>query len=309
MTPAVSCLMPVYNARRFLAEAIRSILDQTFTDFELIVIDDGSTDGSSRIIDDLARDDSRIVVMHQANTGIVGALNNGLKAVRGRYVARMDADDISLPDRFMRQVRYLDDTPGCVLVGGHARIVRDDGEDIGRTTGGRHLKTDLTVFPPRISVSMHPLIMVRAAAMKAIGGYRSDYPHAEDYDLFIRLAAFGSIDNPDFDCLRYRRHDSALSVRHVEAQEAAAARAEIDAIIRARGDVPPAWLLERYIEMRVWRRYQTIDRAKAREFARKARASLFWMSPKSLLDRRFWRLRAIIAYNLVRDLRRRSVQV
>lgn len=309
MAPTISCLMPVYNARRFLTEAMRSVLDQTNADFELIVIDDGSTDGSSEIIDELARADSRIVVVHQANTGIVGALNNGLKAARGKYVARMDADDISLPDRFARQVRHLDDNPGCVLVGGHARIIKDDGEDIGRTTGGRHRETDLTVFPPRISVSMHPLIMVRAEALKDAGGYRADYPHAEDYDLFIRLAKYGRIDNPDFDCLLYRRHDSALSVRHVEVQEANAARAEVDAIVRETGKAPPAWLVDRYVDVRIWRRYQTIDRAKAREFGRKVRASLFWLSPKALADRRFWRLRMIIAYNFVRDLRRRGVQV
>lgn len=186
--PRVSVLMPVYNGARFLESAVRSVLDQTFTDFELVAVDDGSSDKTPRILAELAARDGRIRVIRQANTGIVGALNNGLAECRGAYVARMDGDDLCLPDRFAEQVAHLDANPGCVLVGGLAELIDEHGATRGIVAGGPHRMTRLDVFPPRIAVSIHPLVMIRRAALEAIGGYRADFPHAEDYDLYIRLS-------------------------------------------------------------------------------------------------------------------------
>src|SRR4051812_38318159 len=103
----VSVLMPVYNAGRYLAEAVDSVLTQSFRDFEFVIVDDGSTDGSAAMLDDYARQDSRVKLVRRPNTGIVGALNDGLRECRGEFVARMDADDVSLPERFEKQVAYL----------------------------------------------------------------------------------------------------------------------------------------------------------------------------------------------------------
>src|SRR5882724_11073612 len=112
--PLVSCILPVFNGALYLEEAIHSVLGQTFRDFELIIIDDGSTDTTAEIIAQAAKIDHRVISLRQANAGIVSALNNGLRCATGKYVARMDADDISLPQRFAFQVSYLDSHPDCV---------------------------------------------------------------------------------------------------------------------------------------------------------------------------------------------------
>ena len=311
-TPRISCLLPVYNGEAFLEEAIKSILGQTFTDFELVVVDDGSTDSTPAILAALAAKDPRVRIVRQANGGIVAALNAGLAACRGEYVARMDADDIALPHRFQFQLDYLDAHPGCVLVGGVAKSLKSDGSIGGRTTGGRHQRTDLTCFPPKIAVSMHPLITVRREALLKVGGYRSDFPHAEDYDLFIRLSKLGGIDNPDEDVLIYRRHEGAISLKHLETQERSAAMAEMDAISPGAASDVPAWLIEPYVRLRIWRRYLGVDRAKADRMLPRLIADVLTPKAQTLLSARYWGLRTRIAGSLVlsvaRQARRRSEQ-
>lgn len=309
--PRISCLLPVYNGEEFLAEAVRSILSQTYRDFELVIVDDGSSDSSPQILAALAAEDGRIRVVRRENGGIVAALNTGLAVCRGEYVARMDADDIALPDRFQFQLDYLDAHLGCVLVGGVARSLKSDGSIGGRTTGGRHLRTDLSAFPPKIAVSMHPLITVRREALQAIGGYRAAFPHAEDYDLFIRLSKLGGIDNPDKELLIYRRHEGAISLKHLEAQERSAALAEVDAIIADKAPAPqfPNWLLEPYIRLRIWRRYLGVDRTKAARLLPQLLGDATTLRPETLVSARYWGLRTRIAGSLVasvvRDAKRR----
>ena len=184
-----------------------------------------------------------------------------------------------------------------MLVGGYAVSLDAAGQITNRTNGGRHRRTDLGVFPPRICVSMHPLITVRRAALQAVGGYRAAHPHAEDYDLFIRLAAHGSLDNPEEDVLVYRRHDGAISIRHVEAQERSAAMAEVEAI-EGQGGVLPDWLIDAYVRLRIFRRYNRVDPAKARARLGRALADLVQLRPASLFDRRYLRLRAILAVTI-----------
>lgn len=305
MTPAgprISCLMPVYNGERFLAEAVDSILAQTMGDFELVVVNDGSTDRTAEILARYAGADPRVRVVDRPNGGIVAALNTGLAVCRGEFVARMDADDVSLPERFAFQTAYLDRHPGCVLVGGLAST-RPDGGGPG-TSGGRHRRTDLSRFPPRIAVSMHPLITVRRAALVAAGGYRDDYPHAEDYDLFIRLARHGTIDNPDRAMLFYRRHEDAISLRHLETQEASAARAEADAV-RAAGRIAVGDdLVAAYTGFRIWRRYLSIAPDKARAMQRRLIADACGGGRAVLTSPAWWRLRAMILAGLIRAARR-----
>lgn len=303
--PRISCLLPVYNGEEFIEEAVRSILVQSCVDFELIVVDDGSTDATSGMLRTLAEADGRIRIIRQANGGIVPALNTGLAACRAAYVARMDADDVSMLDRFAFQADYLDQHPGCVLVGGIARSIALQNAAPQFATGGRHHRTDLAVFPPRIAVAMHPLIMVRTAALKAIGGYRSGYPHAEDYDLFIRLSALGTIDNPPKEVLFYRRHLGAVSIRNVDAQERSAVLAECDAI-KAAGHSPiENWLMEPYARLRIFRRLQTIDIDRAGSLVGEAVQDLLRPSPTQLFSLRYLRLRAIIAFTLCKFVHRR----
>ena len=311
--PRISCLLPVFNGEEFLDEAVRSILSQTYENFELVIVDDGSRDSTPDILKGLAAEDARVMVVRRENGGIVAALNTGLAACRGEYIARMDADDIALPDRFQFQLDYLDAHPGCVLLGGVARSLLSDGSLSGRTTGGRHRRTDLSSFPPKIAVAMHPLIMVRRAALIAVDGYRSDFPHAEDYDLFIRLSKLGDIDNPDHDLLIYRRHEGAISLKHLETQERSAAWAEVDAMTQGGLAAPafPAWLVDPYVRLRIWRRYLGVDRVKADRMLPRLLADAANPAPNTLLSRRYWGLRVRILGSMlasvIRQRRRRRL--
>ena len=126
--PAVSVIMPVFNGRRYLAKAIASVLAQTFADFELIVVDDGSTDRTPEILARFAENDARIRIVSRPNTGIVGALNDAIAVARGEFLARMDADDLCEPERFAKQVEYLRAHPDCVIHG--TQILRIDPGDL-----------------------------------------------------------------------------------------------------------------------------------------------------------------------------------
>lgn len=301
--PRVSVILPCYNGAAYLREAVWSILDQTFGDFELIVVDDGSTDESPAILEQMARHDTRIQVVTQPNGGIVAALNTALDHARGEYIARMDADDVSFPERLAFQVDYLDRHPGTVLVGGYAVGDRHPTRASTRTTGGRHVRTDLTVFPPRIAVSMHPLITMRAATLRTMGGYRDAYRHAEDYDLFIRASAYGRIDNPPVDVLFYRRHEGAISIGNVEEQERSAVRAELDAIANAGRPLPPGPIVEAYTRLRIFRRYRAISTERVRAMRLPVLASMLAIAPRALVSGRFRRLPFLIGIALLRSFR------
>ena len=121
--PVISVVLPVYNCADYVAEAVQSILDQTFSNFEFLIIDDGSTDATSNVLQGFR--DPRIRSITQENHGLAFTLNRGLELSRGRYVARQDADDISLPDRLGKQVAFLEAHPACALVGTWADIWRD----------------------------------------------------------------------------------------------------------------------------------------------------------------------------------------
>lgn len=321
--PAVSCLMPVYNGEKYLERAVRSILEQTFTDFEFIIVDDGSRDATGSILARLASTDPRLTVLTKPNGGIVDALNFGLSKCRGRYVARMDADDIALPHRFAFQVAYLDRTPGCAIVGGN--VVEIDAHDRPvRTDRPRlHLRTSLDVFPVRVATANHPLAMIRRDVLTAIGGYRSTFPHAEDYDLFLRVARFGTIDNPDEPLLLYRKHEASISVRHLVAQERNAAYAELSAILVHRGLPDPAeqpdldeanlhrqlqravpdWLFAPYVEFRIWRRLRSLDRTQARRYYWRVLAAALAPAPRTLLSSAYWQLRVRILGRMLLNAR------
>lgn len=269
--------MPVYNAEKYLELAVGSILSQTFSDFELICVNDGSIDRSPEILRRLASEDRRIRVIDKANGGIVSALNFGLPECQGRYIARMDGDDIAPPDRFEIQLKEFDRYRDAVAVGG--LIVGMD--EHGRHTGvpispSRVVRTNLDTFPPSVANVQHSAGTFVKAAMLQVGGYRNTFPHAEDYDLYLRLAPLGTFRNPRHVVLYYRNHVGAVSVQNMAQQETSSALAELSAVARqlnmvdpgdsdlaldlqAYGrqlgsDVCPVPVLERYIQFRIWRR-------------------------------------------------------
>ena len=188
--PKISVIMPAYNAERYIREAIDSILRQTWSDFELIIIDDGSTDSTAAII--AGYTDNRIRFCPNAqNMGVAATLNRGLELACGAYVARMDADDISLPERFAKQAAYLDAHPN-VTVCGTAIELFCEGSVTGTrfpAAGPEKLKEDL-FFSCGIA---HPSVMMRRAAILELGGYDPAFNGMEDYELWCRVAEKGKI--------------------------------------------------------------------------------------------------------------------
>lgn len=208
----VSVILPVHNASRYLQQSIESILEQTYDNFEIIAIDDGSTDTSLTILQALTAADSRLKVYHQENIGITATLNRAVQQASGKYIARMDADDISLPHRFKAQVEYLNANPEIVAVGGKVLMIDDDDLPISDSpTALEHEAIDQENMLGRTSIN-HPAVMMRATAIKQLGGYNPAYRFGQDLDLWLRLAELGRLANLDSRVLLYRLHPQSAGV-------------------------------------------------------------------------------------------------
>jgi glycosyltransferase involved in cell wall biosynthesis len=278
--PLVSVLLPVYNCERFLEAAIRSVLQQSLPDFELLVLNDGSKDRSREIAERVAKGDDRVHVLSFDNRGIVRTLNDGLERSRGELIARMDADDLALPLRFERQVAYLASHSDVVALGTHAVMIDPDGDPIcpwvvqlesheeidrrllGKTGGG---------------TIVHPTVMIRRDVLVAVGGYRIECQWAEDLDLFLRLAEVGRLANlPDI-LLQYRQHFSSVGVTRRNEQRAAAQRSVDDAWQR-RGlaghapevDTGAPGRSDDYLRAWAWMALEAGNTTTARKLARRA---------------------------------------
>jgi glycosyltransferase involved in cell wall biosynthesis len=193
-TPLISVIMPVYNAGRFLAPAIESIRNQTLGDFEFIIVNDGSTDGSLSVISKHAAEDSRIRVISRPNAGLVRSLNEGLEAAQGRYIARMDADDLCDPRRFELQVRRLESEPDLVALGSCARAIDPRGRNLGLARVPLEHDQIEKSHLAGVSAIHHPAVMMRRNALAQVGGYRDLCP-TEDFDLWLRLGEVGRLAN------------------------------------------------------------------------------------------------------------------
>ncbi len=221
--PTVSVLMSVYSAERYVEQAIRSVLNQTFRDLEMIVIDDGSSDGSIAIVERLAREDARIRFSARPNKGIPATANEMIGLARGRYLSLMDHDDVMLPDCIATEVAYLDTHPNVVVVGimddyidGEGRTMRRRTSLKHRLTPITHMKRDLVAFPPHIPFVSNPGSMMRAEAVRRVGGYREVFRYASDNDLWFRMSEVGEIHRLHAVQLNYRKHERNTTVLHRE---------------------------------------------------------------------------------------------
>jgi glycosyltransferase involved in cell wall biosynthesis len=205
--PQISVLMPVYQAERYLEEAVESILAQSFDDFELLALDDGSTDESPRILAALADRDDRIRVHVAPHAGLVSRLNEGLAQARGTYIARMDADDISYPERFERQIAFLETHPECVAVGTAVDEVDPDGRPI-RPLDIRpsHEEIESRLLQGDGGALIHASALYRTDALRGVGGYRQGLDGGEDIDLHLRLAECGRLANLPDRLFLYRKN-------------------------------------------------------------------------------------------------------
>lgn len=210
--PKVSVVMPVHNGEKFVQDAINSVLGQTFRDFEYIIVDDASTDSTPQILEAAAKRDARIrVIRLKTNAGIVGALNAGLDEVTGQYVARMDADDICLPERFEVQVAFLDQRPDVVLVGGSIEYIDAEGNLLRSTRRARDpwsVRWLLRFMPP----IAHPTFMFRSRlADGAQLRYNPVFSCTEDYAFLCDAAFHGDIVSLPEIVLKYRMHGASIS--------------------------------------------------------------------------------------------------
>jgi glycosyltransferase involved in cell wall biosynthesis len=244
--PTVSVLMPVHNADRYVAQAVDSILGQSWDDWELLIINDGSTDRSRTILERYATGDHRIRLTSRTNTGYTVALNELLTQASGEFVARMDADDVALPNRLARQIEYLRANPAVVCVGTAVHFI----DDAGRFLRDGHPGLENEEIQQRIlagdCVLNHPSVMMRRHALESVGGYRPEFEPAEDLDLWLRLAEIGRLANLADPLMNYRQHTASFSERHQMLQLERSAAAVLDAC-RRRG-IPP-----RKIELSAWR--------------------------------------------------------
>ncbi len=207
---AVSVVMPVRNGMPFLPDAIDSIRQQTFTDLELIVVDDHSDDETRSVLERYAAMDSRIRPVAAEGRGISSALNQGIALASGRYLARMDADDWSEPTRLASQVQFLDDQPHYVAVGSEASTIDSDGHTTGMLTSVPVIGS--VAEGARLGVILlHPTACARMDAVRRVGGYRSFFDGAEDYDLWLRMLTLGPLANLQEPLLAYRLHEGQHS--------------------------------------------------------------------------------------------------
>lgn len=256
--PLVSVLMAVYNAQDTLEEAVQSILAQTFRDFELIIVDDACTDGTSALLHQAAERDRRIVLLNnERNLGLIESLNKALARARGEYIARMDADDVSERTRLARQVAFLSSHPEIGLLGTGYERLYDDGSrtqhqpPVAHTAIRWHLLFD-NVWP-------HPAVVFRAALLGPGEGY-GDFRHAEDYELWVRLSGRAQTATLPAALITIRtRGQVGISVMHRTAMDAMMRRIcglELTALVDGVGPLPPD-------EVDALRRLHTVARATA----------------------------------------------
>src|SRR5689334_18193626 len=216
----VSVVMSVYNGASNLAATMNSILSQAGVSFEFIVVNDGSTDKTREILDDFARRDRRVRVIHQENSGLTRALINGCGVAAGEFIARQDAGDLSLPGRLARQLDVFRNDPRVVMTSCGTRFIGPNSEILYevRQTGGelqkllQHVDIDLVRGP-----SSHTSVMFRREAFERVGGYRAHFDVAQDLDLWMRLAEGGLCwATPEIHCEFYLDKSSISVVRKAE---------------------------------------------------------------------------------------------
>lgn len=208
-TPNISVVMPTYNVEKYVGEAVNSILGQTFTDFELIIVDDGSADRTTEILRSYT--DPRIrLLFNEKNEGNYPARNRGYRLTKGKYIAVMDADDVCYPNRLQVQYDYLEAHPDVQLIGSAWHFVGGLDRNVEVLTDYEEIK----LFLLDNSCFLHPSVMLRSEAFRAVGGYDERYLYAGDYDLWCRLALRGKIENIPDRLVAYRWHPEQITQAH-----------------------------------------------------------------------------------------------
>ncbi|MBY0621220.1 MAG: glycosyltransferase [Sphingomonas ursincola] len=234
-TPLISVMMSVYNAERYVAEAIQSILGQTEGRFEFLIVNDGSRDASGSIIDRYAAQDSRIRAIHQENRGLIVSLNRMLDEARAPLVARMDSDDVSRPERFAVQLAWMQAHPDIAVLGTNTDELDADGAFFPCSDFHPEHPADIRERLMAASAMCHPSVMMRRDVIRALGGYRAAFRHCEDYDLWLRVSERHDLYNLPDRLFLYRRSPDQVSEKHILVQAIGAACARYAAQQRRAG--------------------------------------------------------------------------
>ncbi|MEK7069690.1 MAG: glycosyltransferase, partial [Patescibacteria group bacterium] len=215
MNPLVTVLMPVYNGEKYLKKAIESILSQNFKEFEFLIIDDGSTDKSAEIIKSF--NDARIrMESNGANLGLIKTLNKGFGMSKGKYIARMDCDDISLPNRLSTQVSFMEKHPEIGVCGSWVKIIGLKNEFINKYPQNNEEARAYLLFNTPLA---HPAIIIRKSILEICQfKYDENYRHAEDYELWSRIIDYAQISNIPKVLLHYRMHHESVSKKNSSEQ-------------------------------------------------------------------------------------------
>jgi glycosyltransferase involved in cell wall biosynthesis len=236
--PSITVVLPVYNGGAFLGKAIESILNQTYRDFEFILINDGSKDGSKQVIDNYAAKDNRIIAVHQENAGLVTTLNRGIAMAKAPFIARMDADDVALPERFAAQIDYMNKHPEIAVLGTSIRLIDENDAPITDILYPASPK-DVAKEVLRGSPLAHPTVMMRKAILDEAGGYNQLYNHGEDYELWLRLSEKYQMANLPEIYLLYRQHPHKVSFQYSRDQTIATFIALLASKARRQGKEDP----------------------------------------------------------------------
>jgi glycosyltransferase involved in cell wall biosynthesis len=213
INPKITVLLPVYNCETYVQTAVESVLNQTYTDFEFLIIDDASTDKTLSIIKSFT--DFRIKIIEKPkNSGYTNSLNYGLKIAKGDYIARMDGDDISMPERFAKQINFLEANPDVVVCGTTYKIV---GNDKKIRLPEKH--DEIAIGFLKGNCIAHPSVMIRKECLDTfLIQYDLTREPAEDYDMWIRLLAIGKLHNLQDVLLEYRLYGNQVSKKRAEEQ-------------------------------------------------------------------------------------------
>jgi len=205
--------MPCYNASKFIRDSIDSVLSQTYTNFELILINDGSTDDSQSIIDEYLERDKRIRSILKPNSGITDTLNVGLGAAKGKWIARLDADDIAMPSRFQKQIEYVEKNPGTALLGSGCILVDEYGNQLKRHSYGKEHDEIVCRMEGNRPFFPHSSAFFLRSLIQEIGGYSVRFNAAEDLDLWLRVSSCGTIACLLEPLIKLRKHSDCITVK------------------------------------------------------------------------------------------------
>ncbi len=206
----ITVLMPAYNAERYIAQAIESVLAQTYTNFEFVIINDGSTDNTGAIINNYK--DERIVVVNQPNLGVAAALNAGLKYATAPYICRFDADDVCYPDRLEKQIRFLQENPDYILVGSDVDYILENDDFLFNFKCIAHSHEEILKKLYFYCPFVHPAVMYKKESILQAGGYPDNAHNFEDYLLWTKLAGLGKLCNLPEPLIKYRLNSTSVTI-------------------------------------------------------------------------------------------------